>query len=141
MHDLLENGAPVATKDPKDNTPLHITTRKGEAETAQLFESADIDTVVNKGITPLLTAIDFVWSCGDSKSSICCGSGCQFGRRRQYRESVVHIAAQRGNVDILRAAIEHGPDVNHVTTKSALHPFICSCCRILPPIRGNQRTR
>ena len=34
----------------------------------------------------------------------------------------MHIAAQRGNVDILRAAIEHRPDVNHVTTNQLYTP-------------------
>ena len=114
VSDLLDNGASVATKRWDGQTPLHIAAQEGNAEIVQLLmlKGADKDAMNSNDWTPLFqatwhgnVAAALALMAAGADVSLPCGKSWML---------VVHLAAERGYVDIMRAAIERGADVDAV---------------------------
>ena len=122
--DLLENGASTNAKDTNNGaTPLHVAAKTGKPEMVELLmlKGADKDAMGDNNWTPLYTAARF----GNATAALALlAGGADVGIRcGGLKKSVVDVAAGEGHVDIMRAAIEHGADVNAATTSltTALH--------------------
>ena len=115
--DLVESGASLAAKDGDGFPPLHVAALWGETEVAQLLmlKGADKDAFDEGNWTPLSLAVGggnlattMVLLTAGADVSIRCGP---------LNTILTHEAAYKmGNVEILRAVIEHGADVNAVDT-------------------------
>lgn len=57
-------------------------------------------------------------------SLLAAGADVSLGYGRLFKRLLVHMAAQLEEVDVLRAAIEHGADVNDGGTTDNITPFI-----------------
>ena len=124
VNDLLEQGASINAIDTNNGEiPLHFAAGSGNTEMVEVLmrKGADTDALDAREQTALYWATTFGQVCaaeallaGDADVNLRCGL-----RKR----SVIHIAAKEGVVDILRAAIEHGADVDAADTlqKTALH--------------------
>ena len=124
MNDLLDNGASINAKNTEGGrTPLHVAAEEGKPEMVHLLllRGADKDAFDTRKDTPLYAATlhghvtaALALLAGGAGVSTACGGG---GR------SVLHMAAKEGHVDILRAAIEHGADVDAADREecTALH--------------------
>ncbi len=103
-------------------TPLHSAAEVGNTEMVQLLmlKGADIDAKDStSGFSPLFEAV-CAGHVATTLALLAGGADVSIGTSEL---SVVHEAAGNGDVDILRAVIEYGADVNHVITSqtSALH--------------------
>eukprot|EP00752_Nemacystus_decipiens_P016787 g15024.t1 len=123
--DLVDGGAGLDTIEITNagDTPLHVAARKGEAEIAELLllKGADKDALNTVGETPLYvaacsrhSAIALALLAAGADASLRCG---------HLKARVIHVAARAGSIEILRAVIERGMDVDVVDTRNrtALH--------------------
>ena len=122
--DLLESGASINAKEASNRyTPLHLAAGEGRTGILRMLilKGADKEALDNYGWTPLYTTA----YCGRLISALdLLTAGADVNTRCGERNmSVVHIAAERGHVGILRAAIEHGADVKaaDIVHRTALH--------------------
>ena len=122
--ELLENGASINAKHSKNGrTPLHLAAEYGEEEMVKLLilKGADKNTLDNSETTPLCSAAYF----GHVAAALALmAEGADVNIRcSQLKRSVVHLVAEKGHVDILRAAIEHGVDLGATDSNqwTALH--------------------
>ncbi len=124
VNDLLERGVYIDVKDTASGrTALHVAAREGRTEMVELLmlKGADKDSFDKKKSTPLDTAVclghvttALALLAGGADVNTPCGGSSQ---------SVLHIAAEKGHVEVLRAAIERGADVNAIQLgeRTALH--------------------
>lgn len=124
-NDLLENGASVDAKDRSrhgnGNTPLHCAAAEGKTETVRLLlhRGADTDAAGILQCTPLYLAARF-GNVAAALALMAAGTDVNF----RSRMSVVEVAVEYGNMDIVTAAIERGADMDAVdpqNNKTALH--------------------
>lgn len=119
---LLDSGLSLADTDAHGSTPLHIAaTRRPEMVELLLLKGADKDVFDNVCRTPLYLAVDkgnvvaalALLAAGADVTLRCC----------RTKAPVMHVAAEKGHVEILRAVIEHGADVDAVDANqcTALH--------------------
>eukprot|EP00752_Nemacystus_decipiens_P010695 g9525.t1 len=122
-NDLLESGASLAAKDREGYTPLHLAARQGETEMVQLLllKGANQDAFGRARLTPLYLATYY----GHLSAALALlAAGADVDLKCGLMDApVIHTAAEKGRVDILRAVIEQGADVDAVNTiqRSALH--------------------
>ncbi len=125
--DLLENGASINAQDGTNHqTPLHIAVELGKPEMVQLLmlKGADKDAKDGNGWTPLHTAA--LANQATSAQALLAGGADVSIRCDTRNMSVVHLAAQKGHVDILRAVIEHGADVEATDDDQATALHYCA---------------
>ena len=117
MNDLLESGASVATMSGAGYTPLHIAAAGGKSQMVRLLllKGADKDVWGTGGHTPLSLAASLGRQAA-TLALLAAGADVSRVQNDEWKASVLHVAAQRGDVDIMRAVIEHGADVNAVDT-------------------------
>lgn len=117
VHDLLENGAPVTAQDKAGNTPLHIAAQVGDMEIAQLLllKGANINALNNLGRTPLYLAADS-GHVGAALALMSAGADVN-SQWSIFGSAVLQVATERGAVDVMRAAIERGADLDVVDRK------------------------
>lgn len=107
-----------------DDTPLHLAAASGQEQIVRvlLAKGADKDALNSKGRTPLHLAVE---SAHLPTLSAILAAHPDIGIR--YRValtgySILDLAARLGNVDVLRALLLHGVDVNRLTDGyTALH--------------------
>ena len=120
ISDLLDNGASLAAKENMGGmTPLHVAAREGKPEMVQLLmlKGADKEALNNYECTPLYLA---VLRGHVSAALALMAAGADVERRfGESKRSIVHLAAQRSDVDMMGAAIEHGADVDAVDTSQS----------------------
>ena len=123
--DLLGGGAPIDAKSGggSGQTPLHVAAEQGKPKIVQLLmlKGADKDAMDSIKGTPLYSS---VWA-GHVTSvlALLAGGADVHIRCGMLKHPVLHRAAREGQVDILKAVIEHGADVNAVDAhqRTALH--------------------
>ena len=110
--DLLRSGASTATKNGKGNTPLHVAARGGKPEMVSLLvlHGADKDAMDKSRRTPVYLAV----CCGHAAVALALvAAGADLDLRcTPLDESVISEAARQGQLEFLRAAVEHGADVD-----------------------------
>lgn len=120
---LLEYGASVDGNDSEGNAPLHVVIENGEVDMLRslLIMGAHTNALGREGRTPLNVAVE----CGNTamvEALLAAGAedSVQCGR---FNKLAVHIAAEGGQVDILKALIDRGGDVNALSGNhnTALH--------------------
>eukprot|EP00903_Cladosiphon_okamuranus_P017413 g16037.t1 len=124
VSDMLEGGASIDTTDADGSTPLHVAAESGETEMVQLFlaKGSDKNAFGKFNSTPLylaageghLAAVQALLAAGADASLPC-------GQFEEFR--VLHAAAEKGHIDVLRAVIEHGAVVDAIDfeKETALH--------------------
>lgn len=114
---LLQVAAHASNVGDDGEAPLHLAAALGQDRivTVLLRQGADADTFDGNGRTPLHLAIERGHLCtvkailaANPDTSIRYKVAC-----RGY--SVLDLAAREGNVDVLRALLQHGVDVNRLT--------------------------
>ena len=121
VSDLLEMGVFIDARVSDGRTPLHAAAKVGETEVVRLLllKGADKDAKDNELQTPLFLAVLY----GHVPAALALvAAGADVSLRYGSNASVVHWAA-RGDVDIIRAAIERGADVDaaDAAQKTPLH--------------------
>eukprot|EP00752_Nemacystus_decipiens_P007696 g6879.t1 len=124
VRDLLESGASITAKyTTTGHTPLHVAAGWGKTDLVQLLllKGADKDALDNEEMTPLVLA-GYQGHVAAAQALLAAGADANH-RCREYKTPVMHVAAQEGHVEILRALIKHGADVAAVDTdgRTALH--------------------
>ena len=125
MKDLLESGAaPVSAKDTCRSgglTPLHVAALLGKTEIVELLllKGADKDVLDDDKCTPLHTAL---WYMHPVTALALITAGADVNLRwGESQTSVAHLACREKHTEVLKAAIEHGADVNAVDTYQRTH--------------------
>lgn len=110
--DLLDGGSSLADKDTAGDAPLHLASKVGTSKMVQLLlrKGADKDALNNKETTPLFLAAIY-GNMGAALALLDAGADANV-TCGEDNESAVHRAVGMGRVDILRAMIKHGADVN-----------------------------
>ncbi|CAB1117378.1 unnamed protein product [Ectocarpus sp. CCAP 1310/34] len=127
VSDLLESEASLAATDMDGRTPLHIAAEVGDADMVQLLllKGATTDVIDNQEMTPLIVAA----CCNQVAAALALlAAGADITlRSTQFKCPATHAAALEGHVEILRAIIEHGADVDAVDAqqRTALHAASC----------------
>ena len=124
VNDLLANGASISSKHTEcGRTPLHVAAQEGKPEMVQLLllKGADKDAFSRCGFSPLFFAAHYGQV--TSARALLAGDANVNLNSRGCGTSVAQAAARSGHVDILKAAIEHGADVDAVDKhqNTALH--------------------
>eukprot|EP00903_Cladosiphon_okamuranus_P013895 g12923.t1 len=123
VSDLLKHGASFSAKDTNGCTPLHFAARTGKTHIVRglMLKGADKNAMNNQEWTPLFSAVYHGQT--DAARTLLAGGADVSLRCGALKGSAVHMAAELGHVDILRAAIEHGADVNATDANhcTALH--------------------
>ena len=111
VNDLLENGAPVDSRKTGGKTALHHAAQKGGTSIVELLilNGADKDALDSREWTPLYLAT-FYGHVAAALALLAGGADPNL-RCSAAKSTVLHVAAQKGHVSILRAAIERGADV------------------------------
>lgn len=113
VHILLENGAPVNSRNLHGFAPLHVAVRVGDADMIRSFllKGADKDTLDDHGFTALYWAAHFGHL---AATKYLLAAGADAGLRcGQFKELALHAVALEGHdVDVLRALIEDAGDVD-----------------------------
>ena len=124
-NDLLEAGAEAETEDESGRTPLHLAALKGQTEMVQLLmlKGADKDalTADTRKFPPLFLAIE---SNNVATARALLDGGVDVrASHGTCKGTPVHYAALRGDVEMLRAMLDYGPEVNAVDALgyTALH--------------------
>eukprot|EP00752_Nemacystus_decipiens_P007341 g6567.t1 len=110
VSDLLENGAPIDAKVRRGMTPLHVAAEKGKTEVVQLLllRGAHKDALdEQQKMTPLVLAARF----GHKDSALALmAAGADV--HLSSRIPVVQAAVLGGHMEVVKAAIERGANVN-----------------------------
>ena len=109
-NDLLQNGAPVDSRQPGGETPLHHAAVKENTDIVKAFllQGADEDALDSRSRRR-------PWEFGCHTSSYQLSwlvARTSIFDAQQPKYTLVHLATQKGHAAILRAVIEHGGDVN-----------------------------
>ncbi len=124
--DLQNHGASVNAKDGNGGwSPLQFAAAVGggrEMTQLLMLKGADTNAMDDRKSTPLYTAHAAV-----AEALLASGADVNL-RYGQLKMSVMHQAAQFGHVDILRAAIEHGADVDARNVENKPQRFIRPQC-------------
>lgn len=120
---LLENGASIETAF-EGNKPLHVAAEAGDAEIMRslLRRGADKDELDGLGFTATYSAAQFGHVAG-VQALLTAGADINLGCGDNLFLPV-HVASQLGNVDVLRALLDHGSGVYAATAVdgcTALH--------------------
>ena len=124
VSDLLQSGASIDAKDRDGSAPLHIASDQGETEMVQLLllKGADKNAFDANNWTPLYIAA-FLGHVAAALALLGAGADVSLRCGGQTYATAMHVAAQRGHVEIVRAVIENGVDLGAVTAdqSTALH--------------------
>ena len=115
---LLENGASVnAIGTECGKTPLLVAAEEGRSDMVQLLmlKGADTNAVDDHSWTPLYAAVQYGHVA--AALNLMAGGADVNARCYPFRVSVIELAVETGHMGILRAAIEHGADVNAVDSQ------------------------
>ena len=133
--DLLENGASANAKDATNGyTPLHVAAEEFKPDMVQvlMLNGADKDPLDDDGWTPLYAAACLghvvtvlTLLAGGADINVRCG---------ESQQSVAHVAIDEGHVDVLRAAIEHGADLNAADADQHTALHLAVLCNRMKPI-------
>lgn len=112
VEDLLESGASVVSVNTGGKTPLHHAAHQGETGMVKvlLLKGADKDALDSLTLTPLYLAT-FYGHVATALALLAGGADTNL-RYNTAKSTIVHVATQRGQIEILRAAIEHGADAD-----------------------------
>lgn len=112
-NNLLENGALIDGKDTHGFTPLRVAARNGDAQMMRLLllKGADKDELDAQGFSVLyataerghLSGVQVLLAAGTDVNIQCGG---------YLGEFALHAAVRQENVDVVRALVEHGSDVD-----------------------------
>ncbi|CAM9938027.1 unnamed protein product [Ectocarpus sp. 12 AP-2014] len=120
---LLEHGACVSTKDARGSTPLQVAAVFGYTEVIQslLRKGAKKDLLNAQECTPLYGALLF-GHLTSARALLAAGADVNV-RCGLLKRTVLSLAAEKGDVDILRALVKNGADVTAVDNDrdTALH--------------------
>ncbi len=116
VEDLIGNGAPINAKDEDGQTPLHSAVVVGKPEMVQLLmlKGADIHAEVDRFLLPPLFLAARRGHLATTLALLSGGANTiiQSSHGGNFTWCVVHEAAIKGHVDVVRAVIEHGVGVN-----------------------------
>ncbi len=120
---LIANGADVNAKGLDDYTLLHYAARSGDVETAELLISNGADVNVKVGTGFIDTPLDVAEYNGQKEiADLLRKHGGKSGHELKAEESI-HIAAQYGNLELVKKHLAAGANVNEedVMGMSPLH--------------------
>jgi len=112
---LVENGANVNFGTTENKTPLHVASANGNFEIVKYLikEGAELDAKNNEGNTPLHFAV-FENHLEVVKHIIEQGADISITAGR-FDQSILHDAAERGNVDMVKYLLEKKVNINSKT--------------------------
>lgn len=115
VRELLEKGASVATEDTLGRTPLPVRTEKLAVVQLLRQKGADKDAFDDGNWTPLFTAVGEAHQCVDPTivfALLAAGVDVNLRSDNHFHRLPLQNAAFSAGVDVMRALIEHGNDVN-----------------------------
>jgi ankyrin repeat protein len=113
LETLLDLGVPVDQINPLGSTALHAAavTPQLEAATLLLARGADPTRPGAGGLTPL-HATAFNTQRGGEMAALLIDHGADIDARNKHRATALLLAAQQGNVSVIRTLLERGADRN-----------------------------
>jgi ankyrin repeat protein len=118
---LLSNQADVDSQDDIGNTPLHWAAFFGHSDLVELFlrHMANMDVKGNTEFNTLGdgedTPLDFAIQQGfASIATMLITNGANLGPHKFYKETPLHVATEKENVDVMKLLLVHGANINVV---------------------------
>jgi|GEM_PF-3293281 len=119
LRKLLESGVPIDIQDSSGRTALHVAAAFGHKNVVQhlLHQGAEVSSRDSSGSTPLLFA---AWHGHGQIARLLLDSGAQPNEGpeskdeagRTYTDLPLEVAAVHGDLDLVKALVEKGADVN-----------------------------
>ena len=115
MADLLRhNGADLHVRGDFESSPLHSAVYSGKLEVVRILlecDHADIHARDMDGLTPLHWLSDDRHFKGSSLLRLLLDHGADINAQSQGGQTVLHLAAMNGMLEVVRRLLEHGADV------------------------------